>query len=103
MNTADMCARIVFPRYEHSQRHFSSVNGFEFIGNRFGRFVSKIEVINCFEAGNLRNLGANGLSGPLSLGLLSDAVGLLRSCYDFQGVIEFSHVVSGLTRSEHMN
>jgi len=36
--------------------------------------------------------GANGLSSQWDLGLLSDALGPLRSCFDFRGVIIFRGV-----------
>ncbi|SLM47958.1 protein of unknown function [Nitrospira japonica] len=37
---------------------------------------------------------ANGLSKDVMLGLLSAIVGLLRSCVDYQEVIDFDTVVS---------
>ena len=40
-------------------------------------------------------VGANGLSIKADLGLLSDAVGPLRSCFDFRGVILFPKQLPG--------
>jgi len=67
-----------------------SVNGLRRIGNLWRQIELK-----SFPAAYgrlsqpLRQFGANGLSGWQGLGLLSDAVGLMRSCVEFQEVIVF--------------
>lgn len=47
----------------------------------------------------MANLGANGLCGSMALGLLSETVGLLQSCIEFQEVIDFFSVSVGLRQS----
>ena len=75
MDSSYKLSLFVLPRDDHAYGHnLPSVDRFSGEGNDHS--VS-IEV------------RANGLSDPAGVGLLSDMVGLLQSCIDFQEVIKF--------------
>lgn len=50
-----------------------------------------------------REVRANGLSQEAGVGLLSEQVGLLKSCIDFQEVIKFLRSCSKPAWREHIN
>jgi len=91
MDSTDMCARIIFARYEYTNRHRLQCKRIAL--DRQSLLLIRIKKSDKTPQKPFRTmklLGANGLSGRLGLGLLSDVVGLLRSCVEFQEVIVFS-------------
>ena len=82
MNPTYLGVPFVLPWNNHTQCHADSVDRFPLMGNR--------RMILTRALGQDTGIfGANGLLPKDRLGLLSVVVGLLRSCVEYQEVIQF--------------
>ena len=89
MDPTDVLGFLVFPCDNHANGHnMASVDTFGGKGNDHS--VSP-------------EVRANGLSDAAGLGLLSEGVGLLQSCIDFQEVIKFLMLPGEPLWRQHIN
>ena len=90
MDASDMAGLFVFTCDNHAYGHnLSSVDAFTARGNDDSGFSSTMAGREPVTPTLPAAVRANGLSDLAGLGLLSEAVGLLKSCIDFQEVIKF--------------